>query len=418
MKRLAIAAMVLVFAAAALGAGCAKKKQEAAVSIADMRKDTGMPVKVVVAANKLLADRIKVSGTVEAPDEIHLTPEVGGQVVAVYVDKGDRIGKGQPLLQIKKDDYDLGVRQARAAFEMATQQLEMAKTGARPEELEQAKNMADQAEAGYNMARKDYDRVKELYEKGVASRQQLDGVEAQLISVQKQFDSAKEGLQMAKSGARSEQIKLLEAQAQQAKAAKESAELMLERTTVRSTVDGVVSYRFCKVGESVGPNNPIFQILKAGDKKIAFTINESDLSRVSEGDRVVFEATGIQNGEFEAEVTYVSRFVRKMTREAELEAKVTKEPVPLSHGMFVEGYVVLPDTEMFVIPHKALMENKYVTIVEGDEGFIRECNKIVRVGQYVQIRDDCVKPGELVVVEGQGIMEDKMKVKVKETLEY
>ena len=410
--------MALVLVAGLLAGGCAKKKQEAAVSIADIRKETGMPVKVVVAKNKLLADRIKVSGTVEAPDEIHMTPEVGGQVVAVYVDKGDRVGKGQVLLQIKKTDYELGVRQARAAFEMAMQQLEMAQTGARPEELEQAKNMADQAEAAYNVVKKNYDRVKELYDKGVAARQQLDAVEAELIATQKQFDSAKEGLQMARTGARMEQVKMLEAQVAQAKAAKETAELMLERTTVRSTVDGVISYRFCKVGEGVGPNNPIFQILKSGEKKITFTINESDLGRVKEGDRVTFEATGIQNGAFEAEVTYVSRFVRKMTREAELEATLTKEPVPLSHGMFVEGYVVLPDVEMFVIPYKALMENRYVTVVKGSEGSIRECDRIARVGQFVEIKDGCVKPGELVVVEGQGIMEDKMKVDVKETVEY
>jgi len=402
-----------------IAAGCSgKKEEESEQSIAKIREKEGIPVRVVEAGVKKLDKKVQLSGTVEAPDEVHLTPEVGGEVVAIYKDKGDSVRKGEPLVQIKKTDYELGYKQAKAAYEAAVQQLTMAKTGARSEELQQAKNMLDQAQAQYDMVKKSYNRVKELYDQGVASKQDLDRIEAQLIASEKQFDSAKETLSMAKTGARPEEIKMLEAQVERAQAARDSAKLMLDRTTVRSTVDGVISYRFFKFGESIGTNHAIYQILSAGQKKISFTINERNLHEVKEGDTVDFRAPSIPGKQFKAKVTYVSRFVRKMTREAELEAVVTEEPVPLAHGMFVEGEVILPDVEAFVIPYKALIENRYVLVVENDKGYVRDCHDTERTGEYVIIRDDCIKPGELVVAEGQGILEDGMKVNVLEKIDY
>ena len=418
MKRFVYTAAALLLAAT-IGSGCSRDEtQEKDVSIAEIRKEQGYPVKVVEAETKMLDEEVHLSGTVEVPDEVYMTPEVGGEVIAVYKDKGDHVKKGEPMLQIKKDDYELGYRQARAAYQAAEQQLEMASSGARSEELEQARNMLDQAQAGYEVMKKNYNRVKELYEKGVTSKQELDNIEVQLVSAEKQFENAKEQLSMAKTGGRPEEIKMLEAQVERAKAAMEQAELMLERTTVKSTVSGVIAYRMFKLGESVGTNNPIYNILVDGPKKITFTVNEKYLQDVKKGNRVIFNATGIEDTRFEAEVVYISRFVRKQTREAELEAVVTKEPVELSHGMFVEGKIILPDIEAFVIPYKALRQNKFVLVIEDGKGSVRECGDTERIGDYIEIKDDCVKPGELVVAQGQGILEDGMKVEIKETMEY
>jgi len=418
MRRI-IAVMVCIMCAATALSGCALlKKKDVTVSTAEVREAEGTPVKIAKARSLMLASSIPLTGTVESPDEINLTPRVGGEVVAIYKDKGDYVRKGEPLLQIDTQDYMLGLRQAEAAHEMAKQNLAMARAGARPEELVQAQNMLAQAEAGFNVASKTYTRMKELYDKGVISKQELDGVEAQYISADKQYDNAKKQLEMAQTGARAEQVKMLEAQLRQAAVAVDNVKLALERATVKSPVDGVISYRMCKVGESTGPQEAVFQILKKGEKKISFTINEADLKKINEGDEVKFRAAGIPGVEYGARISYISRFVRKMTREAEGEAIIVDESKPLSHGMFVEGNIILPEQELFAIPFKSLVENSRVTVVEGDKAVIRKCSGAKRILDYVQITDECVKPGDMILIEGQGIVKDGQKVKILETLEY
>lgn len=405
MKRTAAAILILFTAAAAI-TGCAGKKdeEESSMSIQQIQEEEGKPVEVVTAKHLELPVTITMSGTVEAPDEVNVTPKVGGEIVAIYKDKGDSVRKGEALLQIEKKDYEIGYRQAKAAYEQAKNGLEMARKGARDEQLVQA-----QAKEEYDC--KNYQRLKDLYEKGVSPMQQLDGAETACIA-------SKKALEMAVTGARPEEIKVLEAQVEQAKAAMDSTKLMLERTTVTSPVDGVISYKFAVLGQGAGVKDATFQILKSGPKKISFTINEADHHRVKTGDIVTFTTAAGEDNVFKAEITYVSNHVRKMTREAEIEAVVIEEPVRLAHGSFVEGTIKLGTTDRFAVPYKALIENRYLMTVEEDAAVQNLCNNTHRVSDFVVITDGCVEPGDKVVVEGQSILNEGDRVQIKKTVEY
>ncbi len=402
-----------------LGSGCAVfKDKEKTLSTSEVRKLEGIPVKVAESHKKELSNLVHITGTILMPEEVNITPQVGGKVIALYKDKGDYVKKGQALLQIEKDDYEIGLRQAEAALKMAQENLRMARTGARPEELDQANNMVAQAEANFNVISKTYGRMKELYEKGVISKQDLDGTEAQYIAAEKNYDSAKKSLEVAQTGAREEQIKILEAQEAQAKAAVDNVKLQLERTEVKSPVSGVISYRMAKEGEMIGSSNAIFQILTDGNKKISFTVNENDIHNVKNGQIVEFRATGIPNKVFKAEVSYVSKFVRKMTREAEGEAVVIGDSDELSHGMFVEGEISLDKDFLFAIPFKSLVQNKFVYLVKDGLVETVECNRTKRIGDFVLILDNCFQEGDTIVIEGQGLANSGDKVDIIETLEY
>ncbi len=404
MKRIA-AIMLIMFAVAAV-AGCAGKKDEEDnnLSIQQIQEQEGKPVKVVIAKSMLLPVTITMSGTVEAPDEVNVTPKVGGEIIAIYKDKGESVRKGEALLQIEKKDYELGYRRAKAAYEQAKNGLEMAITGARSEELVQVK-----AKKEYDC--KNFQRLKDLYDKGVAAKQQLDGAETACIASRK-------SLEMAVTGARPEQIKVIEAQVEQARAAMDSAKLMLDRTTVVSPVDGVISYKFAVLGQGAGTRDAIFQILKSGPKKVVFTVNEADQNRIKTGDIITFTTDAVENTEFKAKITYVSNHVRKMTREAEVEAVIIDEPVELSPGSFVEGRIMLGTKNEFAVPYKALLDNRYLITVVGETAKQKLCNGTQRVSDFVVITDGCIVPGDMVVIEGQSILEEGDKVSIEATQDY
>lgn len=78
------------------------------------------------------------SGTIEV-EEIEVAAEVGGRVLAVYVDEGDEVQAGQVLLQLDDALYQAQLRQAEAARDAAQAALERAELGATAEEVNQAK---------------------------------------------------------------------------------------------------------------------------------------------------------------------------------------------------------------------------------------------------------------------------------------
>lgn len=78
------------------------------------------------------------SGTIEV-EEVEVAAEVGGRVLAVYVDEGDEVQAGQVLLQLDDALYQAQLRQAEAARDAAQAALERAELGATAEEVNQAK---------------------------------------------------------------------------------------------------------------------------------------------------------------------------------------------------------------------------------------------------------------------------------------
>ncbi|MCK5844309.1 MAG: HlyD family efflux transporter periplasmic adaptor subunit, partial [Victivallales bacterium] len=145
---------------------------------------------------------------------------------------------------------------------------------------------------------------------------------------------------------------------------------------------------------------------------------EADLMRVKKGYEVTFKTAGASDARFKAEITYVSNHVRKMTREAEVEALVTNEPVKLAHGMFVEGEIILGTIEAFAVPYKALMDNRYLMLSVNEKAVRKMCENTERASDFVIITDGCIKPGDLVIVEGQSIIEEGNKIKIVGTSQY
>lgn len=95
---------------------------------------------------------LAASGTIEA-EEVEVAAEVGGRVVALYVDEGDEVQAGQLLVQLDDALYRAQLAQAEAAVDAARAALERTQMGATPEEVAQAKAALSQAVAARDGAR-------------------------------------------------------------------------------------------------------------------------------------------------------------------------------------------------------------------------------------------------------------------------
>ena len=87
----------------------------------------------------------RVSGHVEAT-EVQVAAEVGGRIVELRVDEGDRVARGDLIARLDVRDTELQLDRARADLAAAQAQLRLLQAGSRVEDVRQAQAQVDAAE--------------------------------------------------------------------------------------------------------------------------------------------------------------------------------------------------------------------------------------------------------------------------------
>ena len=121
--------------------------------------------------------------------------------------------------------------------------------------------MWEKAQAGLELARKTYERVKNLYDQGVVPAQKLDEASANYEAMKATAQAAKAQYTMARDGARKEDKEAAAAKVRQAEGAVNEVESYINDAMVYSPVTGEVSTIIAEQGELVGSGYPVVAIL-------------------------------------------------------------------------------------------------------------------------------------------------------------
>ncbi len=111
----------------------------------------GVAVVASACAHKPPPDRVRLSGQVEATD-VQVSAPVGGRLLELRVDEGDRVKAGDRIAQLDTSDAQLGLARATAERDQAEAQLRLLRAGARPEDIRQAEAQRATAEADLRAA--------------------------------------------------------------------------------------------------------------------------------------------------------------------------------------------------------------------------------------------------------------------------
>ena len=116
-----------------------------------------------------------IMGQAEAT-EVRISGKVPGRILSYRFGEGDRVKAGDTLVFLDTPEVMAKLRQAEAARAAAEAQNAKALKGAREQEIAAAFEMWQKAQAGLTIAEKSFNRVRNLYEKGVVSAQKLTKV--------------------------------------------------------------------------------------------------------------------------------------------------------------------------------------------------------------------------------------------------
>lgn len=245
-----------------------------------------------------------IMGQAEATT-VRISGKVPGRIAEYRFGEGDQVKKGDTLVFLDTPEVLAKMRQAEAARAAAEAQHTKTLNGARAQEITAAYELWQKAKAGLEIARKSYDRVRNLYEKGVMSAQKKDEAEANYNAMVATEKAARSQYEMAKEGARKEDKAAAEALVQRADGAIAEVESYIEESVLLSPIDGEVTERFPERGELVGTGAPIMNIADLHDMWVTFSVREDLLKDLKVGNQIEAFIPALENQSVTLQVYYL-----------------------------------------------------------------------------------------------------------------
>lgn len=217
-------------------------------------------------------------------EEYRVSSKVPSRILELRVKEGDYVHVGDTLAILDAPEVEAKAVQAESAESAAAALSNMAKAGARKEQIQGAYELWQQAKAGLEISKKSYERVQRLFDEGVLSEQKRDEAFANYKALEAQEKAAKSQYDMAVNGARTEEKIAAAAQVNRAKGAVEEVSSYIRETVQTAQMEGEVATIYPKVGELIGSGSPIMTISLMNDVWGTFNVREDQLNGMKKGD--------------------------------------------------------------------------------------------------------------------------------------
>ncbi len=309
------------------------------------------------------------AGTVTARRRAKLSPEIGGQVIALPYREGDRVEAGAIVLQL--DD-----RSQRAQLELSAREVEAARA-----DQERACLAADRAE-------RELERVRTLADEDIVSTDLLDSVESAHLTAEAACRTA------AANSARAE-------------AAVTVARTALSKTVLKAPFAGIVAEVAIEVGEWTTPSPPalpvppVVDVLDPESIYISAPMDEVDSGRLHPGMITRVTVDSHRDVDFPGTVARVAPYVldlEEQNRTVEIEVDIDTLGERILPGTSADVEVILSvRDDVARVPTSALIEGGRVLLLDGDRLAEREVETGLRNWDFTEITGGLEEGEEIVV---------------------
>lgn len=227
-------------------------------------------------------DVITLQGQMQM-QQTSIAAKVPGRIAQIMVTEGDEVTVGQQLIEMDSPEINAKINQAQAGKQMAQSQLDKAENGARPQEIAQAKAAWQANKAASDLAENTYQRVNRLYEEGLMARQKRDEAYAQYLATQDQTEAARLQYDLAMEGTRSEDKSAATAQVAQVDAQLDEALAAKEEANLKSPIAGIVDNVIVSAGEVIGQGVPLLTLVNTNDQWVVLNVTETYLNQFAIG---------------------------------------------------------------------------------------------------------------------------------------
>lgn len=321
------------------------------------------PVEAVQITHGPITLRRTFNGTLEPKAEFMVAPKVGGRIEKLSVNLADTVTRGEVVAELDNDEFVQAVAQARA-------------------DLAVAKANVAEAKSALEIANREFERIKTLKKRGVASDSQYDEASAD--------QSAKQA-----------RLEVAGAQVKRAEALLETANIRLGYTKVTADWTGgedvrLVAERLVDEGHTVSANTPLLLIVELDPITGIIYVTEKEYARLQPGQTAMLTTDAYPGETFVGRIDRISPVFRETTRQARVELIVDNKELRLKPGMFIRATVELDHLdEATIVPEQAItIRNDQSGVFVVNEDSMTVSWRPVQVG---------IQEGDRVQILGEGL---------------
>ena len=244
------------------------------------------------------------------------------------------------------------------------------------------KSRLEQVEANHRLALLNYERISELAEKNIAAKTELDKTEAQLKALAAQLSEAK---------------------------------LALDRTKITAPINGRLNEIEAKIGDWMGVEKRVAQILQFEEVKVTVGVPESDVAAIIDLNEADVMIEALSNRRVKGKKIFLSRQPGTMARLYDLDLIVKNPDGRILPGMFARVELVKEVFEgTLVIPLYAVIsqnDENFVFVEKDNKAEKRHVDLGISSGWLIQVTSG-LEPGDHVIVVGHRQLDNGQDVEV------
>ena len=219
-----------------------------------------------------ITQTVTATGNIDPEFKVIITPEVTGEIINLPVKEGDKVKKGDLLIQIKGDQYQAQKDRLEASLQASDATLKM-------------------RDADLNKLTLEFDRVKELHSKGLASDSEMETAESNYLSAKASYEQAEANVLQSKAQLR----EVLET---------------LYKTTIYAPMAGTVTQLNVQIGDRVlgsgfSQGTNIMTVSNLASMQAVVNVDENDVVLVSIGDTATIKVDAFGDREFRGIVSEI-----------------------------------------------------------------------------------------------------------------
>lgn len=414
--KLKILILLLVLAAvAAFAASCGGSK-------ANVRKDESNAntqpaivegVTTAAAVKRELPRFFEATGSLAGDQQTDVAPQTSGKVVALGVDIGSYVRRGQMLVRLDDAELKLRVDQAAAQVEQAKAAVRQAeeKIGLRSGQAFDPNRVAEVASArvALDLAEKNLRRAEKLIESGDVSRSFYDEQRSRRDQLKEQYE-----VQLAQARQNYAGVDVARTNVANAQAALALARKSLSYAVIPAPLDGFVAERTADLGEYVSPQQKVATIVRTNPLRIRIDVPEQAIPEVKVGQSVSITTSAWPDKNFAGRVARIAPNVSATSRTLTVEAEIENSNNALKPGQFATVRILSERAEPAVlVPARAVINEAGVARVYVIKNGHAE-QRLVQTGQtegdLIEIRNG-IAADELVATSNLEQLSDGIAVK-------
>jgi RND family efflux transporter MFP subunit len=365
------------------------------------------PVRFYTVAEETAQRRVQAVGSLFPLEESILSSQVEGRVAEVLADVGDTVKEEQPLIVLDPQELQYEVDRQRGQVRQVRAQLGIGPNDLPPTDPKKIASV-QRAEADLFDANGKYGRAQEMFKDHLISQQQLDETASRYQSAQASYNVALQ------------EVDRLKALLVSNEASEQLAQKKLRDATIRAPFPGSIKTRNVHPGEYLRVQSPAMVLVRTDRLRARLAVPERWAGWVRDGAAVDLQVEAFPGETFYGKVSRINPSVSQDSRTFEAEALLMNADGRLKPGFFVQASIPSEKEEKTIFLPERAVNYRYgvykVFLVSGNRVLERQIRPAGQTedarGRRFEVAEG-LKPGDRVAVALSGDLHDGATVEEK-----